>query len=214
MERLALSPDELLTTTRSVRKRLDLIRPVERSVVEECLQIALQAPNGSNRQTWNWVVVDDAVIRAEMAEIWRGGAADLGAAAMSSDTPPRPMAERQPEIMESVSWLNEHLHEVPVLVVATVDGRPESASMFTQATMWGSVLPAVWSFMLALRARAMGSCWTTVHLEREKAMADLLGIPIDGVTQVGLFPVAYTIGTNFKPGAREASANTIRWNRW
>lgn len=214
MEQLPLSPDELLTTTRAVRKRLDLTRPVERSVVEECLQIALQAPNGSNRQTWNWVVVDDAATRAEMADIWRGGAADLGAAAASASASPRPIAERQPEIMESVSWLNEHLHEVPVLVVATVDGRPEGASMFTQATMWGSVLPAVWSFMLALRSRAMGSCWTTVHLEREQAMADLLGIPRNEVTQVGLFPVAYTLGTDFKPGAREASANTIRWNRW
>ena len=214
MERLDLTADELLTTTRAVRKRLDLSRPVERSVVEECLQIALQAPNGSNRQTWNWVVVDDADTRAAMADIWRAGSADLGAAAASASLPARPPAERQPEIMESVSWLNQHLHEVPVLVVATVDGRPDGASMFTQATMWGSVLPAVWSFMLALRSRAMGSCWTTVHLEREQEMADLLGIPMNEVTQVGMFPVAYTLGTAFKPGAREASADTIRWNRW
>ena len=214
MERLDLTADELLTTTRAVRKRLDLSRPVERSVVEECLQIALQAPNGSNRQTWNWVVVDDADTRAAMADIWRAGSADLGAAAASASLPARPPAERQTEIMESVSWLNQHLHEVPVLVVATVDGRPDGASMFTQATMWGSVLPAVWSFMLALRSRAMGSCWTTVHLEREQEMADLLGIPMNEVTQVGMFPVAYTLGTAFKPGAREASADTIRWNRW
>ena len=102
MEQLPLSPDELLTTTRAVRKRLDLTRPVERTVVEECLQIALQAPNGSNRQTWNWVVVDDVATRAQMADIWRGGAADLGAAAASASASPRPMAERQPEIMESV----------------------------------------------------------------------------------------------------------------
>ena len=214
MEHLELTSDELLTTTRAVRKRLDISRTVERSVVEECLQIALQAPNGSNRQTWNWVVVDDAETRAAMADIWRRGAADLGAAATAASSPARPPAERQPEIMESVSWLNQHLHEVPVLVVATVDGRPEGASMFTQATMWGSVLPAVWSFMLALRSRAMGSCWTTVHLEREHEMAELLGIPLDDVTQVGLFPVAYTVGTAFKPGARTASADTIRWNRW
>ena len=214
MEHLDLTSDELLTTTRAVRKRLDLSKPVTRSVVEECLQIALQAPNGSNRQTWNWVVVDDADTRAAMADIWRAGASDLGAAAAAMAAPARPPAERQPEIMESVSWLNEHMHEVPVLVVATVDGRPEGASMFTQATMWGSVLPAVWSFMLALRSRAMGSCWTTVHLEREHEMAELLGIPISDVSQVGLFPVAYTVGTAFKPGARAASADTIRWNRW
>ena len=214
MEQLDLSADALLTTTRAVRKRLDLELPIDRTVVEECLRVALQAPNGSNRQTWNWVVVDDASTRAAMADIWRGGAADLGAAAANSATPPRPPGERQPEIMESVSWLNQHLHEVPVLVVATVDGRPEGASMFTQATMWGSVLPAVWSFMLALRSRALGSCWTTVHLEREREMAELLGIPFTDVTQAGMFPVAYTVGTEFKPGAREASADTIRWNRW
>ena len=214
MERLELTPDELLTTTRAVRKRLDLNRPVHRSAVEECLQIALQAPNGSNRQTWNFIVVDDPTLRSSMADIWRAGAADLGVAAAAATAPTRPPAERQPEIMESVSWLSEHLHEVPVLVVATVDGRPEGASMFTQATMWGSVLPAVWSFMLALRSRAMGSCWTTVHLEREREMAALLGIPIDEVTQVGLFPVAHTVGVDFRPGAREASADTIRWNGW
>lgn len=214
MERLDLTPDEVLTTTRAVRKRLDLTRPVQRAAVEECLQIALQAPNGSNRQTWNFIVVDDPALRSSMADIWRAGAADLGAAAAAATAPMRPPAERQPEIMESVSWLSEHLHEVPVLVVATVDGRPEGASMFTQATMWGSVLPAVWSFMLALRSRAMGSCWTTVHLEREREMAALLGIPIDEVTQVGLFPVAHTVGVDFRPGAREASADTIRWNGW
>ncbi len=214
MERLDLTPDEVLTTTRAVRKRLDLTRPVQRAAVEECLQIALQAPNGSNRQTWNFIVVDDPALRSSMADIWRAGAADLGAAAAAATAPTRPPAERQPEIMESVSWLSEHLHEVPVLVVATVDGRPEGASMFTQATMWGSVLPAVWSFMLALRSRAMGSCWTTVHLEREREMAALLGIPIDEVTQVGLFPVAHTVGVDFRPGAREASADTIRWNGW
>lgn len=213
MAQRPLNPDELLTTTRAVRRRLDITRPVDRRVVEECLRIALQAPNGSNRQTWNFVVVDDPALRAAMADIWRAGAADLGAAA-AIDPSPRPPAERQAQIMTSVSWLSEHLHEVPVLVVATVDGRPEGASMFTQATMWGSVLPAVWSFMLALRSRAMGSCWTTVHLEREREMAELLGIPHDSVTQVGLFPVAYTVGTEFRPGAREASADTIRWNGW
>ena len=213
MAQRPLNPDELLTTTRAVRRRLDITRPVDRGVVEECLRIALQAPNGSNRQTWNFVVVDDPALRAAMADIWRAGAADLGAAA-AIDPSPRPPAERQAQIMTSVSWLSEHLHEVPVLVVATVDGRPEGASMFTQATMWGSVLPAVWSFMLALRSRAMGSCWTTVHLEREREMAELLGIPHDSVTQVGLFPVAYTVGTEFRPGAREASADTIRWNGW
>jgi nitroreductase len=212
MDALNLTTDELLTTTRAVRKRLDLTRPVEREVVEECLALALQAPNGSNRQTWNWVVVDDASIRAAMADIWRGAIGDIVASGYAS--PDRGPADRQDEISVSVAYLNEHLHEVPVLVVPTVTGRPEGLSMFAQATMWGSVLPAVWSFMLALRSRAMGSCWTTVHLEREREMADLLGIPYNEVTQAGLFPVAYTIGTDFKPGNRASSDDTVRWNRW
>lgn len=212
MDHLNLTTDELLTTTRAVRKRLDLTRPVERDVVEECLALALQAPNGSNRQTWNWVVVDDPATRAAMADIWRGAIGDIVASGYASPDPGP--ADRQDEISVSVGYLHEHLHEVPVLVVPTVTGRPEGASMFTQATMWGSVLPAVWSFMLALRSRAMGSCWTTVHLEREREMAALLGIPYDEVTQAGLFPVAYTMGTEFRAGSRESSADTIRWNRW
>lgn len=214
MDALNLTTDELLTTTRAVRRRLDLNRPVGRDVVEECLNLALQAPNGSNRQTWNWIVVDDRSTRAAMAEIWRASIGDLTAAADPDPDSPRSPADRQDEISVSVSYLHAHLHEVPVLVVPTVTGRPEGASMFTQATMWGSVLPAVWSFMLALRSRALGSCWTTVHLEREREMAELLGIPYDDVTQAGLFPVAYTLGTEFRAGSRESSADTVRWNRW
>jgi nitroreductase len=212
MDRLNLTTDELLTTTRAVRQRLDLTRPVERDIVEECLNLAIQAPNGSNRQSWNWVMVDDPLTRAAMADIWRGAISDIVAGGHAA--PDRGPADRQDEISLSVGYLNEHLHEVPVLVVPTVTGRPEAASMFTQATMWGSILPAVWSFMLALRSRAMGSCWTTVHLEREREMAELLGIPYDEVTQAGLFPVAYTIGTEFRAGNRASSEETVRWNRW
>lgn len=213
-----LSPDELLTTTRSVRKRLDLTRPVERSTVEECLRLAFQAPNGSNLQLYHWVLVDDPEVRQGLAEIYRLGMADQGVYMQESgeiafyidadDT------DAQRRIGESAQYLVEHLSEVPVLVVPVIGRRMDDSSVFEQATHWGSVLPAVWNFMLALRSRGLGSAWTTVHLHREKETAALLGIPYDKVTQAGLFPVAYTIGTDFKPADRSVSMRHIHWNSW
>jgi nitroreductase len=213
--RLDLTPDELLTTTRTVRRRLDLTRPVERAVVEECLQLAFQAPNGSNQQSWDWVVVDDAPTRAAMAAIYSAAMDGYVTRERTNEGPPvdysSPAAQR---IAGSVAYLREHLHQVPVLVVPTMRGRLDRAGIFDQASRWGSILPAVWSFMLALRSRGLGSAWTTLHLHREEEMANLLGIPYAQVTQAGLFPVAYTVGTEFKSGARSTSPGSIRWNRW
>ncbi len=211
-----LTPHALLTTTRTVRKRLDLERPVERTVVEDCLRVAFQAPNGSNLQLADWVLVDDAAVRAQMADIYRRALQD------EIDRPKTRAPERlryptsagQQRIGSSVMHLVEHLHEVPVLVVATVQGRLDGASIFDQASRWASVLPTVWSFMLALRMRGLGSAWTTLHLHREREMADLLGIPFGECTQAGLFPVAHTVGTEFRPADRSRSESTIHWNRW
>ena len=211
---LDLTPDDVLTTTRSVRKRLDLQRPVERSTVLECLEIAAQAPNGSNQQRWNWVVVDDPDLRAQVADVYRGAMSDLIA---DPNKPTRDIdyaTDTQARISGSVAHLRDHLHEVPVLVIPTIGGRLDRANIFLQASIWGSILPAVWSFMLALRARGMGSAWTTAHLYREREMADLLGIPFDSVTQAGLFPVAYTLGTDFRPGERDPIADDTHWNGW
>lgn len=215
---LGLSAKEVLTTTRSVRKRLDLERPVERRIVEECLEVAFQAPNGSNQQMWNWVCVDDPDTRAAMAEIYRGGLETH--LALSSEERGEtadgtyPVDDRQEFIGASVYHLLEHMHEVPVLVVPTVAGRLDGASIFEQGSRWGSILPAVWSFMLALRSQGLGSAWTTLSLHREREMAELLDIPYDRVTQAGLFPVAYTIGTDFRPASRAASGDVIHWNQW
>lgn len=208
---IQLTPRELLTTTRTVRKRLDLTRPVERDIVEECLSVAFQAPNGSNQQLWDWVLVDDRERRAEMAAIYRAG---LEAHLALPHRAAYEVQDRQNQIASSVFYLIEHLHEVPVLVVPCVAGRFEGASIFDQASHWGSILPAVWNFMLALRLHGMGSAWTTLHLYREAEMADLLGIPNASVTQAGLFPVAYTIGTDFSPANRAASEAAIHWNAW
>jgi nitroreductase len=215
---LELSPRELLTTTRTVRKRLDLTRPVDRASLEDCLNVAFQAPNGSNQQMWNWVLVDDPNIRRAMADIYRGAmddriasSAQRRAAGVAEDYV---IQDRQAQIAESVFYLRERMHEVPVLVVPTVNGRCENWDPFEQASRWGSLLPAIWSFMLALRTKGMGSAWTTLTLYREREMAALLGIPYDDVTQAGLFPVAYTIGIDFRPANRTASPSTIRWNHW
>jgi nitroreductase len=215
---LPLTAREVLTTTRAVRKRLDLERPVPRAVVEDCMQIAFQAPNGSNQQMWNWVVVDDPDRRAAMADVWRGGMADhigrMDSARERGTGGTYAVKDRQAEISSSVMYLREHLHEVPVLVVPTVEGRSDGWGLFDQASRWGSILPAVWNFMLALRLQGLGSVWTTIHLHREAEMAELLGIPVDRVTQAGLFPVAYTIGTDFRPANRSASDESIHWNQW
>jgi nitroreductase len=212
---LPLNPDELLTTTRAVRKRLDLSRPVERSVVEECIEIAMQAPSGSNRQTWQWVLVDDPAKKQQLAEIYRGVFDSYATATPASsyaegDT----RAERKEAINASARHLRDHYHEVPILMVAYQAGRPDQMPLGSQPGWWGSVIPAVWSFMLALRARAMGSVWTTMTCRREPEVAEVLGVPHEEYTHVGMFPVAYTIGTDFKPAPRLAPASVIHWNAW
>ncbi|HEX6311792.1 MAG TPA: nitroreductase family protein [Acidimicrobiia bacterium] len=214
-----LSFDEVLTTTRAVRRRLDLERPVSRAVVEECLRLAFQAPNGSNQQTWGWVLVDDPDIRAEMARIYVAAMDDyIARPRRSASSVPRSdspaAAQSAARMTASVLHLREHFHEVPVLLVPTVAGRLEGRSIFDQASRWGSIIPAVWSFMLALRSRGLGSAWTTLHLHREEEMAGLLGIPYGKCTQAGMFPVAYTIGTEFHPADRSRSEERIRWNHW
>jgi nitroreductase len=210
---VTMTVDEALTTTRAVRKRLDLTRPVPHDVLLECLQLAFQAPNGSNRQLWQWVVVDDAETRAQMAAIYNGALEDY--AKQHTNLPPIDRTDPANQRMfESVDHLKEHFHEVPVLVVPAIRGRLDGAPITQQAHLWGSVLPAVWSFMLALRARGLGSCWTTAHLQHEEKMADLLGIPYAEYTQAGLFPVAYTIGTDFRPGPRAELDDHIHWNGW
>ena len=211
---LGLSSDELLTTTRSVRKRLDFTRPVAREVVETCAQLAFQAPNGSNQQGWSWVFVDDPDTRAAMADLYRLGLRDHLARDRSGEVEPDRSAPTQQRISQSVSYLLEHMQDVPVLLVPAVARRYGDTSTFQQASKWGSILPAVWSFMLALRSRGLGSAWTTLSLYRENEMAELLGMPVGEWTQAGLFPIAYTIGTDFKAADRAASDALIHWNRW
>ena len=208
---LDLDPDQLLTTTRTVRKRLDFDRPVSRELIQECLEIGFQAPNGGNMNRWRWVVIDDPELVVKTAEIYRGGLADF----KEELGPDGYMGKHVPgadRIMTSTAHLEENFHRCPALLLPLFSGRTEDANVFYQASLWGSIIQSVWSFMLALRARGLGSAWTTAHLWREKDLAELLGIPVERYTQVGLFPIAYTLGTDFKRAYRKPGEDVIGWN--
>lgn len=212
---LDLSADDVLATTRSVRKRLDLERPVDRAIIEECIDLALQAPTGSNRQAWQWVVVDDPDLKRGVADQYRPVWEAYNDAPRPSYDQSDPRADALPRVISSAQYLAEHMHEVPAMVIPCFHGRAEQlTTTVEQAGQWGSILPAAWSFILALRARGLGSAWTTLHLQNERATAELLGIPFDTWTQAGLFPLAYTKGTEFKRASRLPAAELIHWNRW
>jgi nitroreductase len=214
---LDLSPDELLSTTRSVRKRLDLERPVDPVLVRECIELATQAPTGGNAQGWHFVVVTDADKRAKLAELYRTGwetfygDPEQAMANMPKEDPV--YFETQRRVVNSADYLTQHLARVPVHVIPCIDGRFENPPVMLQASMWGSLLPAVWNFCLAARARGLGTCWTTLHLMREQEAAELLGIP-DHVMQGALIPVAHTKGTDFKPGPRRDLDRIVHTNGW
>ncbi len=208
-----LTADEVLTTTRSVRKRLDFSRPVERSVIEECLRIAQQAPSGSNRQGWHFVVVTDAAKRRAIADLYRRNWERYRATPGAQYNDPG-RAATQGRVRDSAQYLADHFHEAPVLLIPCIHGRTDGLPASAQSGVFGSILPAVWSFMLAARARGLGTCWTTIHLAYEREAADVLGIPYDEVMQVALTPVAYTKGTDFKPAPREPLETVVHWDQW
>jgi nitroreductase len=214
--KLNLTADQVLATTRSVRKRLDFDKPVERSIVEECLELALQAPTGSNSQGWHWIFIEDAAKKKALADIYRKNwevyASMPGREYAAGDT----RGERMDKVRDSASYLAENFERAPLLMIPAIEGRLDNLPSFATASAWGSLLPAVWSFMLALRERAMGSAWTTIHLigDGEKEAAEILGIPYDKISQGGLFPIAYTVGTDFKPAKREPLSKVMHWDSW
>jgi nitroreductase len=222
MAQLNLTNDELLSTTRAVRKRMDFDRPVEREVLMECMELGLQAPSGSNAQGWHFVFVTDADKRKAIADIYAGlfqnvyASSDMAASALHADDPE--MAATQQRVMSSAQYLAENMHRAPVFFIPCISGRFDGVTgemaNVGQASSFGSVIPAAWSFMLAARARGLGTCWTTIHLMQEKAVADILGIPYDQITQVALIPVAYTKGTDFKPAPRKPMDDIVHFESW
>lgn len=204
--------DELLATTRAVRKRLDLDRPVTRDVIMECIALSMQAPTASNGQSWKWVIVEDAAKRAALGEIYRQGAGTYLAAGAASAAAHG--QEQTARVMDSAMWLAENMGKVPIIAIPCIQfSFPVGAPMAQIASQFGSIYPAVWSFQLALRARGLGSTMTTLHLLKERDVADLLGIP-DGITQVAMLPVAYTKGTDFKRAERPRPETITHWDGW
>jgi nitroreductase len=213
---LDLSPDVLLTTTRSVRLRLDLERPVAHPLIEECIEIAQQAPSGGNQQGWSFVVVTDVNKRRELGRLYKQGweaYLQVVAARLANERPNMPSRDVR-RIFRSAQYLADHMGEVPVLVIPCIAGRLDGATHEEQAGQWGSILPATWSFMLAARARGLGTCWTTLHLAHEQEAAEVLGIPYAEVMQAALIPVACTIGDEFKPGPRRLLETIVHWDGW
>lgn len=218
MTKLNLSADEVLMTTRAVRKRLDFERPVEMSVIEECLNIALQAPTGSNGQGWHFVVVTDQDKKDRIAELYQKAFASYEAGPVQptklhSDDPS--MKETQERVLGSAQYLAANMARAPALLIPCCTGRIDTPNLPVTAlsSMLASIVPAVWSFMLAARERGLGTCLTTLHLNYEKEVAELLGIP-DGITQIALTPIAYTKGTDFKPAPRKPLEGVLHTNNW
>ena len=220
---LDLSPDSLLTTTRAVRKRLDFDRPVDPQLIRECLEVALQAPSGSNSQGWHFVVVTDAAKRQRIGELYSKGFdiyrnMQQSAHALAEAQTEEADARQMERVVDSAEYLAANLHRAPVMVIPCVEGRTDAlqgqGAAIAHASQYGSVLPAFWSFMLAARARGLGTAWTTIHLMFEEEIAELLGIPYAEVTQAGLSPVAHTLGTDFKAARRKSLEEVMHVDTW
>jgi nitroreductase len=213
MTELHLTPDQLLSTTRAVRRRFDLDRPVEREVIEACLRLAQQAPRASNIERRAFVVVTEPEKRAALAGLWRKGMKRYLERMGGSDGSDN-LHTSAGRMRAGVRYLGEHLQDVPVHVIPCVTGRLDGMRVTGQAAVWGTIAPATWSFMLAARERGLGTVWTTFHLGYEEEAAEILGIPYQEVTQTALIPVGYTKGTDFKPAPREPLETFVHWNGW
>ena len=207
--------DELLTTTRGVRRRLDFDKPVDPKLIEDCIEIALQAPVGSPVTPRHFIVITDQAKKTAVADLYRKVTYpyldEREAAADAMDDPAKAGLVRKN--LGLARQQADELDRNPALIILAIDGRAEGKDVAELGGLYGSILPAAWSLMLALRARGLGSCWTTLHLYSEPEVAALLGIPAD-VTQTVLLPVAYFTGETFRPARRLPAAEQTHWNGW
>ena len=212
MANLGLSVDELLKTTRAVRKRLDFDRPVPDQVLRECVEYAIQAPTGSNVQGWHFMLVTERDKIEKIAAIYKKAFDWYRDSPVYAGRVVEGISEQrdaqQARVADSADYLAENMHRSPALFIPCMEGRNATAGAA------GSIVPAAWSFMLAAREQGLGTCWTTLHLMHEQEAADVLGIPFDDVQQWALSPVAYTAGTDFKPATRPDVETVISWNSW
>jgi len=210
-----LTPDKVLSTTRAVRKRLDFDRPVSREVLLECLELAVQAPTGSNRQGWQFLFLTDPEPKRIVADYYAKSYDRYrnlpGPTFAAGDV----RGDRREKVVSSSDYLRQRMHEVPAMLLPLHEGRlPEGAPTQVSAGFYGSILPAVWSFMLAARARGLGTTWTTLHLKYEQEVAEALGIPYERFTQVALIPIGHFTGDDFKPAARIPMETITHFERW
>lgn len=210
-----MSVDEVLTTTRTVRKRLDLSRPVPDDVIAQCIEIATYAPSGSNRQGWHFVVITDAEKRRQIGALYKRSFDQYYEAQMAQlgQAPETPDRAQLAKVLDSARYLGDHMGDAPALILVCAEGRVENAGAMAQAAFYGSVVPAAWSLMLALNARGIGTAWTTLHMRYADETAELLGVPAT-VTQVMLTPVAYLKDGPSKRAARKPAAERTYWNQW
>ena len=219
---LGLSNDELLSTTRAVRKRLDLERSLSMEVVKECMEMAVQAPTGSNSQSWQFVFVTDPEKRAKIGELYRQAFSlykemPMAIHKLHSESDDKDLTNSQERSASSADYLGENMGKVPVMMIPCIAGRTDNAesnNVLAQSALYGSIIPAAWSFMLAARARGIGTAWTTLHLMHEKEIAELIGIPYDEFMQIALIPIAYTKGTSFKPAYRPNVEEIMHVDKW
>jgi nitroreductase len=216
--KLGLSVDEVLATTRAVRKRLDFDKPVEPEVIKECLEAAIQSPTGSNMQAWQWMVVTDADKRQALGDLYRQGWAQYvtmqGSVATVDTGGDAARAAQQDRVLNSAEYLAENFHRAPVMMIPILPGRMDGLPAMAATSMLGSILPGAWSFMLAARERGLGTAWTTIHLMFEQQAAEVLGIDYENYTQCALITCGYSQGTDFKPAARPPIETVLHWDTW
>lgn len=216
--KLNLTVDEVLATTRAVRKRLDFDKPVEPEVIKECLESAIQSPTGSNSQAWQWMVVTDPDKRAAIAELYKKGwelyANMDGNAATAYSGDDQSRVKQQERVTGSAEYLAQNFEKVPVMMLPILPGRLDGLPSMAATSMLGSILPGAWSFMLAARERGLGTAWTTIHLMFEEQAAEILGIDFANYTQCALVTCGYTQGTDFKPAKRPPIETVLHWDSW
>jgi nitroreductase len=207
-----LTVEQVLTTTRNVRRRLDMTREVPRALIEDCAQVAMEAPIACNGFYPHFVVVDDPAKKAALAPLYKQAwdvyvPMPISVPNLHFDDPQH--EAQQPRVTTSATYLAEHMANVPALVIPCITPRVDGFPMWIQACLWGSVLPQAWSFMLAVRARGLASAWTQIHIQFEQEYAEILGIDYPTVQQAALIAVAYPVGENFKPAYREPGARAL-----
>ena len=218
MPLIDLTPDELLKTTRSVRKRLDLTKPVPMAIIEECMDLALQAPTSTYGENWRFMIVTDPDKKRAIANWYKKGHELFIIRKNLLQGESKDVSSPENRVLSSINYLAENLQDIPALMVPCILGRLDSEDVAYnvqyQATMYASIIPAVWNFMLAARARGLGTCWTTLHLPFEQEVGSILGIPVQDVTQIAMIPIAYTLGTKFKSASRRPLHEVMRLNKW